>query len=305
MAERVSIPVVEAAPQDAHDETGPVALTDVADWSKKANKEKVGAGVVVGVVDTKVQPLGWFSGDSVKGAPEGNVPGLLATNYKAGHATFIAGLVLQQAPAAKVRIKGVLDWAGTATIKAVRDAAVDLVSNGVHVLNLSLGTYGTADVEGKQFGDLLAELRGLNSELVVVAAAGNKRQGETRAFYPGGLADHDRLVSVAAGTDQSAGTIADWSNKGDWVTFVVNGSRIVSTYLRYDRPPPKHGQGRWVQWAGTSFATASASGLIAAKIAPGNGTHISARAAVAQLRGGGNSQVRLVAKTFPPPFPAP
>jgi hypothetical protein len=303
MVERVSIPV-EAAPQDAHDNTVPVALDDVAAWSKGTNKKNVGTGVVVGVVDTKFQPLGWFSGGNVQGAPEGNVPGLLMNNFKAGHATFIAGLVLQQAPAAQVRIKDALDWAGTGPIDAVRTKALDLVSNGVHVLNLSLGTYGTDPVEGKQFKDLLTDLRALNSELVVVAAAGNKRPGETRTFYPGGLADHDRLVSVAAGTDESAGTIADWSNKGDWVTFVVNGSRIVSTFLRYDRPPPK-AKGHWVQWAGTSFATASASGLIAARMAPGNGTRISARAAVAQLRGGGGSQVRLVAKTFPPVFPAP
>jgi subtilisin family serine protease len=303
MAERVSIPV-EAAPQDAHDQTKPVALDDVADWSRGANREKVGTGVVVGVVDTKFQPLGWFSGGNVKGDHESNVPGLLATNFNAGHATFIAGLVLQQAPAARVRIKGVLNRAGTAEIDEVHDAAVDLVKGGVDVLNLSLGTYGAAGVEGKQFGDLLAELRGLNSDLVVVAAAGNKRPGESRTFYPAGLADHDRLVSVAAGTDESAATIATWSNSGNSVTFVVNGSRIVSTFLRYDRTPPK-GPGHWVQWAGTSFATASASGLIAATIAPGNGTQISARAAVAQLRGGGGPQVRLVAKTFKPPFPAP
>jgi hypothetical protein len=304
MVADIHVPIVEAAPQDAHGLADPVVEADVGKWRAlgRVHKENVGEGVRVGVVDTRLEEHPWFAGQ-VQGGPEvGDITGLLKEHYEAGHATFIAGLVLQQAPAAHVEVRGALDTNGHGVIADVAAAARALVGdtgNPVDVLNLSLGCYGSATEEGEQFRQLRDELWGMNPNLVIVAAAGNKPLNPNGlTFYPAGLADHSRLVSVAATTDGPALDLADWSNSGSWVTFKVNGTELVSTYLRFpttaENPP-----GRWVRWSGSSFATALASGIIAATMSPGDGTHRTAMEAVELLRGANPLPVPLPTEPFP------
>jgi membrane-anchored mycosin MYCP len=302
MANSIYVPIVEAAPQDAHGVTEPVAAATVEKWRAlgHVHKETVGKDVRIGVVDTPVGQNSWFAGQ-VQGQPGvGNVPGLLAENYKAGHATFIAGLVLQQAPAAKVQVLGVLDRDGKGSTDDVVDAALRLAGGGqpVDILNLSLGSYGPV-AEEATFRRLLHDLWATNANLVVVAAAGNKRNGENGNFQPACLADHTQLVSVGAATDGSATTLAPWGNTGPWLTFLANGTDLVSTYLRF-RTQVGNPNGRWARWQGSSFATALASGIIAAAMSPGDGTRRTGPEAVSFLLGDKPRPVPLPTKAFPP-----
>ncbi len=184
--------------------------------------------------------------------------------------------MLQQAPAATVQVRGVLGPDGEGTIDDVVTAARDLARGNmgqpVDVLNLSLGCYGDPD-DRTTFANLFAELAGINPNLVVVAAAGNLVNGIRGDFYPAALADHTKVVSVGAATDQTATTLAPWSNSGPWLTFLADGTGLISTFLKFPTNAPPHPLGRWAQWGGSSFATAVTSGLIAAAMAPGDGTH--------------------------------
>jgi membrane-anchored mycosin MYCP len=304
MTTDVHVPIV-AAPQDAHGEAEPLAAADVARWQDlpQVHKHGVGQGIRVGVVDTGMESNSWFSGQVHGDQIGGNVSGLLAQNYKAGHATFVAGLVLQQAPAATVQIRRALDWNGEGTIDDVVDAALDLVQgrNGqpVDVLNLSLGSYEPA--AEATFRDLFTEVLRLNQNLVVVAAAGNLEGGAAREFYPAALADHTNIVSVGAATDRSAATLAAWCNTGPWLTFLTDGTDLISTYLRFPTTVPPHQPGRWVRWGGSSFATAATSGLIAGAMAPGDGTSRLGPDAVRLLVAGRHRPVSLPTTAFPPP----
>src|SRR5215470_4944357 len=152
-------------------------------------RETVGANVGVGVVDTTVDDTHpWFAG-LVSGDKADDVNGLLLNNYKAGHATFIAGLVLEHAPAANVIVRGALAATGQGPTETVIDTALDLVrgkkpdgKRSIDILNLLLGCYGT-DTEKAQFEKLLDDLWAENPNLIVVAAAGNKRPDQTGPFY--------------------------------------------------------------------------------------------------------------------------
>jgi len=308
----VEVPIVEAAPQDAHDDTHSIAEPTVVQWRSlpHVRKETVGTGVGVGVLDTAVSPHPWFAGQ-VHGDRAGNVGGLLGDNYKAGHATFVAGLVLQQAPAARVTVTGALDTNGQASTDTVIEEALRLVrrrkENGKHeidILNLSLGCYGS-NGERAEFEKLFEEIWQENPGLVVVTAAGNKRAEERRSFYPAVLADHERLVSVGAATDAAGEQWAEFSNRGPYVTFLVDGTDLVSTFLRFETTNGNP-EGRWARWAGTSFSTAIVSGRIAATMAPGNGPgRMSGTDAVAALLGGSDERpVSLAVEQFPPSKPA-
>lgn len=300
----VHVPI-EAAPQDAHGLAEPVAAADVGQWRDlpHVHRHGVGQGIRVGVVDTEMQQNSWFAGQ-VHGDPiTGTVDGLLAQNFMVGHATFVAGLVLQQAPAATVQVRGVLSRDGEGKIEDVVTAAHDLVEGNagqpVDVLNLSLGCYGEP-ADRTTFQTLLAELTGRNKNLVVVAAAGNLVNGTGGDFLPAALADHVNLVSVGAATDETATTLAPWANSGPWVTFLADGTDLISTFLRFPTSEPPHSLGRWARWSGSSFATALTSGLIAAAMAPGDGTHRLAPEAVQVLLGGKTRPVPLPTVKFPP-----
>lgn len=304
----VELPIIEAAPQDIHDDTSTGARQTIVEWRSlpRVRRETVGANVGVGVIDTAVDAHPWYEG-LVQGDRVGPVDGLLSNNYKAGHATFIAGLVLEQAPAANVIVRGVLDATGHGETDTVTQEAIKLVQRKktdgkpeIDILNLSLGCYGT-DVERDQFEAMLSAVWAANPNLIVVAAAGNRRVGETRPFYPAVLAaNHNQLVCVGAATDLDATLWAEFSNQGPHVTFRVCGVNLVSTFLRFTTGSGNP-DGRWAKWGGTSFSTAIASGLIAARMAPSSGERRTGPQAVADLHGDAALPVSVPIASFPSP----
>jgi subtilisin family serine protease len=242
-----------------------------------------GAGVLVGLIDTGIRQHPWLSG-AFLAAPDDfepiDVDGDNALEEQAGHGTFVAGLVLQQAPAASIWVEKALDTEGDGFTADVSAAAIRLAQRRVHILNLSLGCFADQSTFRAVVDHVVATVHRINPDLVVVAAAGNLEEGQsTQEFWPAALPN---VVGVGALKDGDGYQWAEFSNRGEWVDFAAPGEDLVSTYLKYK--PHKGGGPRfrgWATWSGTSFATAVVSGAIARTMTE---NRESARDAVERLR---------------------
>jgi len=246
-----------------------------------------GRGVRVGMLDTSISSHDWLAGGWVS-APRGVLAKKNEQTVAAGHATFVAGLVLSQAPACVVEARSLLsDEFGQATSW---DAAMEIAQIGKtrpDILNLSFACY-TED--GQAPLALATAIDRLDSGTVVVAAAGNhgdleleEKWDEDDRRKPAWPAALDGVVAVGAATTD--GLPADFTPPNvHWIDAMAPGVKVVSTFVTAsvnvadddDEPPviePFHG---WASWSGTSFAAALASGVIAAKTVPGQ---VSARQA--------------------------
>ena len=188
------------------------------------------------------------------------------------HGTFVAGLVLREAPAARVHMYGVLDRAARNNDEAVAAAIRAAVSgrNPAKVVNLSFN--GSLE-EGRPPAEIQHVLdQEIDwGQVVVVAAAGN--QGTTGTFFP---AASEHVVSVGAVDETrimppgAAPPIADFSNSGDWIRCYASGVQVLGPLCWFketgedlaDNRPSQHFRG-WALWSGTSFAAATVTGRIA------------------------------------------
>lgn len=195
----------------------------------------------------------------------------------AGHGTFVAGLVSQVAPEARVVALRAITTDGVCTEDSLVEAicrAAELFENEPEqrgVLNLSLGLESMNDEEPPL---LRAALDVLPAEVVVVAAAGNAKTGVP--LWP---AASDRVCGVAS--LENAEIPSDWSNCGPWVDFSARGEGVISTFVVgeetagtgadgdpfdlvpdvYEPPDP------YAVWSGTSFATPQVAGMFARLLA--------------------------------------
>lgn len=241
--------------------------------------------VSVGVIDTGLVPHPWF-GDHVV-CPEQELD-LLEVGHRDrhesgyladadGHGTFVAGLILREAPTARVIMRGVLDRTnerrdalGRHDDENVAKALSELADNpDVKVINLSFAGGAFADKPN----NLYEVIKAIHERVAVVAAAGNGASDEPvwPAAYP-------EVISVGAldGSvfETRAGTppLAKFSNSGDWVKAYALGVQVLGPFVDFDETrngrdvygirPPQHFQG-WTTWSGTSFASALVSGQIA------------------------------------------
>jgi subtilisin family serine protease len=246
-----------------------------------ARTDQPGRGVRVGVLDTAIAEHPWLAGGWVAAPGDVLAPGETHSAV-AGHATFIAGLVLQEAPGCVVVARQVLGDDGSADSWSVAQEIVEHGREGLDVLNLSLFCH-TDDGEPPLV--LARAIDRLPPETVVVAAAGNHGEGGKLADprWPAWPAALDGVVAVGA-TDE-AGEVASFSPKGvPWVDVLAPGTDRVSTYLdgtvSFDNDKTEEFTGL-ASWSGTSFAAASVSGVIAARTVPGR---VSARRAWERLR---------------------
>ena len=88
-----------------------------------------------------------------------------------GHCAFVGSCILQQAPAAEIHVRHVLDSHGDGSAWHAAVTMAEIAQIGVDVVNLSLGEFFTDDYTAPMVFE--TAVRRFSSETVVVAAAGN------------------------------------------------------------------------------------------------------------------------------------
>jgi subtilisin family serine protease len=236
-----------------------------------------GAGVLVGVLDTGAVDHAWYRGrvdfDQSDLAVQVGPGGVEQLATDAGHGTFIAGVLLQHAPGARVIARAVCDGNGWLEDLGL---AVNLATIAPLVNILSLSLCGLSHDDSGMLGTEVAldAARRANPDLVVVAAAGNNRFD--RPTYP---AAYKRVIGVAAVAfdgPASRWRRAEFSNYGWWVDAGAPGVAVHSTYLDYDGQLSDGSVAsfeNWARWSGTSFATPRVAGAIAAAMSRGLSAH--------------------------------
>lgn len=203
------------------------AATDLA----AAHTLSVGADVTVAVLDTGVQYAhpalagallpGWDFVDNDPDASEtlngldDDGDGLI--DEGAGHGTHVAGIVHRVAPAAAILPVRVLDDDGSGTMWNVTEGMYWAAQHGARIVNLSLGTHGSAKPLRVAVEELAAE------NVLVVAAAGN--DGRDRTMFPAAAPEAIAVGSVGAGD-----VVSTFSNFGNWIDVMAPGENIHSTY---------------------------------------------------------------------------
>lgn len=299
----------------------PLGLT-LPDPSREASRAK--RSPVVAVPDTGLGRHPWFDdhpGVQVAtelfgmpvGPPGGLDPDPEGTGVRddltgvldalSGHGTFIAGVIRQAAPSARILALPVMDSGGAVAEHDVHRTLTALwvtharaqdggrADEVVDVLSLSMGFYHQ---DGTVPDHPVRDLMGLFAErgVLVVTAAGNDA---TRwPLYPSGwaVAGQQRppsgpppLVAVGA-LNPDGRTVAMFSNAGPWVTTHRVGVNVVSTlpttfqaaaqaglstevpegHRRSTLDVDDHGSG-FAVWSGTSFSAPLLAGQLAAHIA--------------------------------------
>jgi len=225
--------------------------------------------VTVAILDTGLSPHPWYADAGWYREQRAEVAEVLdadldyALDAQAGHGTFIAGVVLAQAPAARLRAHRVIGGDGVGdeldVIRALRRIAE---RGGADVVNISLGCHTYDDRPSPVLARAVAAL---GRRTVVVACAGNA--ATDRPFWPAAMKP---VIGVAA---LDGGDRAWFSNHGWWVDACAQGVDVASTFVSFDgtRPPvrgidPDLFQG-YATWSGTSFAAPVVAGRIAGRAA--------------------------------------
>lgn len=271
---------------------------------------------VVAVLDTGLGDHEWLRepwvtlGATVNGEPIGlgdDVPNSELTGVvndplgggldkDSGHGTFIAGIVRQVCPDATVLAIRVMPSDGVVdehqlTIALnkllVRQAQAQILKRRddiIDVLSLSLGYYHESPEDVLYTSGLARTLHKFGQlGVCIVASAGN--DATTNPMFPAALAPvrgkgahRDALPLVSVGALNPNGTVALFSNAGDWVSCYRPGAAVVSIFPttfdgalqprrrtddgREDIDPDDFASGFGL-WSGTSFAAPVLAGELA------------------------------------------
>lgn len=259
---------------------------------------------VVAIVDSGVGRHPWLTGSAddavVRAATDDGwsplvgrqlpAPDDVALTRFAGHGTFVAGVIHQEAPEAQILSLHVMDGHGVSQPENVVGAlewVLERVRRAdpaefVDVVCLAFGYYEAHPGDHEHTSRLrqvLGEL-GQAGVQVVVAAGNESTQAPTfPAAFTHLSADSGTwpavpLVSVGAlNPDRSP---AEYSNHGPWVLHREVGTAVLSTVpVAFDQVvdrtepvpfDPDHTSGGLVRWGGTSFAAATLAGRFAAAL---------------------------------------
>lgn len=229
-------------------------------------------------------------------------------NSALGHCTFIAGIVRQVAPDARVlavRVMSADDVLYESDIicglrhlaKRIALAEPDDLVARVDVVSLSFGYFSESQHDKMVTSGLWRAIEVLLSlGVVVVAAAGN--YASRRRFYPAAFAlepvPAGQVPVISVGALNPIGTKAMFSNDGGWVTAWGPGACVVSTYptdvdasrapelrIPVNRKPagewppgresldPNDYSAGFATWSGTSFSAPFAAALVVRSLLEG------------------------------------
>lgn len=235
--------------------------------------DEAGLGVVVGILDTTISSHQYLEGGFLA---EPNSIGSVSSGHQlssaSGHATFVAGLILQQAPAATLHVKRVLSDEGVCDSITLHDAIIDLARHPIDILNLSLGCTTADDQPPFAIQRAVQRFLAARPNAIVVAAAGNHPSGHPS--WPAAL-DGVHAVTCARRSRDGSWEVAAGYPSDPWVRIAAPGIGLLSTFLSGWYASPDDGQRRhfpgWAVGSGTSFACAIASGYLARNWATVNG----------------------------------
>ncbi|MGH6657740.1 MAG: S8 family peptidase [Actinocrinis sp.] len=248
---------------------GPFSLPQpAAAVPKPAGESTQGRRPLAAILDTGIIKHPWFADtdwfalvtpDQLDPIPTGSH---YEPDAQTGHGTFVAGVLLRQAPGAFLMIERVLDDDGLCDeLHLLRKLAslhrrINAAGETLDVLNMSLGGYTFDDRPSPLVSDALAKF---GKHTVVVTAAGN--DGADRPFWPAALKS---CVAVAAlETDDR---LAGYSNRGWWVDACSVGTDVTGPFITDTTPDGRKFNG-YAQWSGTSFAAPRVAGAVANLIA--------------------------------------
>jgi hypothetical protein len=216
--------------------------------------------VTVALLDTGLDPHPWFAARPWL-SDWGLSPEVLDPEFvrdrdrQAGHGTFVAGVLLRHAPGVTVRHHrslsslGMTDDVTVATaLRQVHEKARSRRER-LDIVVLTAGCHTPDD----RCPPVLAREIERHQRTIVIASAGN--DGTERPFWP---AASPSVIGVGAtGAD---GTLASFSNRGDWVDATAPGVDVISSYVRL--LPGEEGVAPGTttriygaaRWSGTSFA---------------------------------------------------
>lgn len=200
----------------------------------QALQVSTGRGVTIAVLDTGVQldPTAhvglasvlvpghdFVDGDSIPAETRNGIDddgnGLIDEGI--GHGTHVAGIVHQAAPQAWIMPVRVLDDDGGGTMWNVAEGMFWAAQHGAKIINMSLGTHGSAKVLRDAVETVTAQ------GVLVVAAAGN--DGADRPNFPAAAP-----LALAVGSVGAGDIVSKFSNYGRWIDVVAPGEDIHSTY---------------------------------------------------------------------------
>jgi hypothetical protein len=280
---------VEGAPHTGGAARIPVVLAAGESFELQRRVPALAKRIRIGVLDTPIfahsDLLGRYLADS-----DAFLSGQAIPYSSAGHATFIAGLIQEQAPNADLVVRQVLDdHAVSVWSWDVATRMVAFLNEDVAILNIS---FGCATDDNQPPLLLKRVVEKLTPTITVVAAAGN--HGELPDNPPNQDPDTPQLTSkttiwpaalgdvVAVGAlRKSVGTEpapqASFSPRLPWIDLLALGEDVISTYLSnnvhvvgrdpsgnpIDNGVQQFGDPGYAKWSGTSFAAARVSGAIA------------------------------------------
>jgi len=184
----------------------------------------------------------------------------------AGHGTFIAGVVMQHAPAAHLLISRIVEEDGVTDERRLLNGLAHLRSSAhaaaipIDVVSLSLGCYTHDD---RPSPALHHGINAFANDTVIVACAGNANS--ERPYWPAALKNVTAVASLdATGTDR-----ASFSNYGWWVDACTSGDHVVSSFFSSAGLGPDGDEtfNGYATWSGTSFAAPRVAAVIAASAA--------------------------------------
>lgn len=250
------------------DDPAPVSATP----SEPASTSPSRRDVAVAILDTGIAEHPWFThrkwfgqcDADVREVPDADSDSRL--DSVAGHGTFIAGVVLQHAPEANIRVERIISEDGSTDERELLRGLARLrrraheSATAIDIISLSLGCFTHDD---KPSPVVEHAFNSLDPDTVVVCCAGNA--ATDRPFWPAAL---KRVIAVGS-LDAKGADRASFSNYGWWVDACTIGDQVVSSFFTYDGTGPAGNEtfNGFATWSGTSFAAPRVAAAIATIVA--------------------------------------